>query len=245
MYSLLVGGSYGLPPFLLPIYQRGNNMLFTDELFATVQPQLHAIIAHPFNVSLGNGSLAKEQFSYYMQQDSLYLIDFARSFALLASKCTHEADIALMLEFAQGALVAERSLHEFYFVEFSIPNPEIADVEKGLACMTYTNYLLEHAALSNKAIAMAALLPCFWVYREVGNAIYATAQANNPYYKWIETYASQEFSLAVDKAVAFTNKLAINASDEDKRLMKKAFIMATRLEYLFWDGAYNKTALPL
>lgn len=224
-------------------HSTGGTMRFTQTLFTAVQPLLQSIHAHPFNTELGAGVLAREKFIYYLQQDSLYLIDFARAFGLLAGRSTEEKDISLLLHFAQGALEGERSLHTTYFQEYGIPAGIV--VEKGPACLAYTSYLLERAANANLSEAMAALLPCFWIYREVGNRILDTAAAPNPYSLWMETYAAEEFAQVVEEAVLFTDRLAAQAGDEERVRMHKAFMQASRLEYCFWDDAYRCAVWPL
>lgn len=49
------------------------------------------------------------------------------------------------------------------------------------ACCHYVSYLLATAATRSIAETVAALLPCFWVYRDVGHAIHAVAAPDNPY----------------------------------------------------------------
>jgi thiaminase/transcriptional activator TenA len=92
---------------------------------------------------------------------------------------------------------------------------------------------------------MAAILPCFWIYREVGNAVAAGAATDNSYARWIETYSSPEFSADVEKAVAFTEQLAADAGPAERTLMREAFMTASRLEYCFWDDAEYRRYLPV
>lgn len=216
-------------------------MSFTRSVFNDAAPVLSAIQEHPFNRALGDGTLERRKFVHYMQQDSLYLVEYARSLALMAARMRREEDIELFLEFSRGALVAERGLHAQYFEAFGVR----AAKEKGPACLAYTAYLVEKAATASLPEAMAAILPCFWVYREVGNAILAREAAGNPYSLWIETYSSPEFSEAVDKAAAFTDSLAGDAGKEDLSRMREAFITACRLEYCFWDDAEHCRFLPV
>lgn len=216
-------------------------MSFTESLFREVEPVLAAIQNHPFNRALADGSLEKRKFIHYMQQDSLYLIDYARALAYLAGRMRQEADIELFLSFSQGALIAERSLHAHYFKEFGVTPA----TEKGPACLSYTAYLVEKAATAPVAEAMAGILPCFWIYREVGNAVLACTTPGNAYAKWIETYSSPEFSEGVDKAVACTERLAAEAGNAEKDRMREAFMIASRLEYCFWDDAEACRYLPV
>ncbi len=208
-------------------------MSFIQKIFSDVQPLLRNICEHPFNLALCDGTLAKDKFVYYMQQDSLYLIDYARALAMVGARFTTEKDVALLLNFSQGALIAERELHEHYFKFFDVKPIEI----KAPACMMYTSYLVERAATANLGEAFAALLPCFWIYNEVGKDIVKKAQHPNPYEKWIEVYSGDEFTKIVDQAVELTSRLAEEAGDKERKKMYDAFMISSRMEYYFWDDA--------
>ena len=214
---------------------------FSSLAFMTINPILQAIFSHPFNVELIDGILPREKFLYYMQQDSLYLVTFGRALALTGAKMRKADDVALGLYFAEQGLLAERELHEFYFKEFQVEPTE----DKGPACFAYGTHLLERAALGSPAESMAALLPCFWIYREVGNNIRKLADSDNPYYKWIESYSSEVYSITVDKAVALTDHLAGEAGEEERQSMIEGFVASSRYEYYFWEDAYQMTSWPV
>ena len=216
-------------------------MSWTQTLFADVQPLLQRIAKQPFNKALCDGTLSRDKFVYYMQQDSLYLIDYARALALVGARFTTEREIALLLAFSQGALLAERDLHAHYFRLFDVKQAS----EKGPACLMYTSYLVERAATADVGEAFAALLPCFWVYNEVGKQIVKHSLPQNPYAKWIETYSGEAFSEAVDQAVALADRLAAKAAPVLLERMTKAFLTSCRMEYCFWDDAWHCRSWPV
>jgi thiaminase/transcriptional activator TenA len=84
---------------------------------------------------------------------------------------------------------------------------------------------------------LAALLPCFWVYREVGRHIHARAARPNPYQPWIDTYAGEEFEKAVDAVIGLTDSVAEQASESRLAAMHHAFRRAIQLEWMFWESA--------
>lgn len=213
---------------------------FTSIAFRTIDPIMKAVYSHGFTVELIDGILPRDKFLYYMQQDSLYLVAFGRALACVGAKMQQPEDVALMLYFAEQGLLAERELHEFYFKEYQVTPTE----EKGPACFSYCAHLLERAALGSPAEGMAALLPCFWIYREVGNHIRKMADTDNPYFKWIESYSSDVYSITVDKAVALTNRLALSASEDERQRMMDGFIASSRFEHAFWDDAYQLRVWP-
>lgn len=92
---------------------------------------------------------------------------------------------------------------------------------------------------------LAALLPCFWIYAEIGRDIYARAGAGNPYRAWIDTYAGEDFAQAVAEMIAATDEAARDASPALRARMHRAFTHATRLEWTFWDSAYREAVWPV
>lgn len=142
------------------------------------------------------------------------------------------------VRFAEGAIVVERALHDKFFKIFDIQPVK----QKSPACFTYTNFLLASASHGSYEEAVAALLPCFWIYGEVGKYIYQTATPNNPYQEWIDTYAGEKFNELVNKAIIITEETAARTTEEIKMRMAEAFIASSRLEWMFWDSAYRLEA---
>ena len=89
------------------------------------------------------------------------------------------------------------------------------------------------------------MLPCFWIYKAVGDDIFSRARPDNPYRAWIDTYAGAEFGTAVASMIAATDMAACGASPRLRERMHRAFAHATRLEWLFWDSAYREATWPL
>ena len=89
-----------------------------------------------------------------------------------------------------------------------------------------------------------ALLPCFWIYAEVGRDIHSRAAPANPYQAWIDTYAGEEFHTAVRAMIAATDEAAKSASPYLRERMY-AFARATQLEWMFWDLAFRLENWPV
>jgi thiaminase (transcriptional activator TenA) len=208
---------------------------FTEEVWADNLPLYEKILAHPFNRELQEGTLSEEQFTFYIYQDSLYLADFARALALAGTRSSGSSLLLVFLDFARNAILVEKALHESYFREYRIGYT----TGKAPGCFAYTNYLLATSACEPFEVAVAALLPCFWIYKKVGDTIYAQQRKPNPYQNWINAYAGEEFATAVDKALTICNQVALEASATTLNRMKEAYATSTRLEYMFWDSAYR------
>ena len=218
-------------------------MRFTDELWQGTLPVFEEILRHPFIAELTDGSLSRERFVFYMQQDSLYLRDFSRALALTGGRLPDAGAAQSFLGFAQGAMTVEGLLHENYFKQFGVR----PDAGKAPACFAYTQYLLATAATAPYWESAAALLPCFWIYREVGKEIVGRAQGNvaaNPYARWIETYSGVEFDESVARAIDIVEALGREASEAERQTMRAAYERSARLEWMFWDSAYRLEQWP-
>lgn len=210
-------------------------MKFTEQLWATALPVYEKIEAHPFNQELKNGTLPVEKFKFYIYQDSLYLADFAKALATAGTRSGNSQDLLDFLEFSQNAILVERALHIGYFQEYDIQY----DTGKAPGCFAYTNYLMAVSAFRSFEVTVAALLPCFWIYKKVGDYIYANQSGANPYQNWIDAYSGEAFAASVEKALRICDRLAENASESVRKEMTDAYLTATRLEYIFWDSAYR------
>lgn len=215
-------------------------MTFTKHLWNEITGIFQAIIDHPFNRELAQGTLALEKFKFYIKQDALYLVDFSRALAIVGSKALLPERILDFLEFAKDGLVVERALHEEYFRRFDVT----LDVDQAPGCFAYTNYLIATASHRSFEEAVGALLPCFWIYREVGMHIVGQSVPGNPYQLWIDTYAGEEFGAAVRRAIEITDEVAATATEEMRQRMTEAFVLSSRLEWVFWDSAYRLEPWP-
>jgi len=211
-------------------------MKFTLQLWEETKWIYEKIIHLPFNQELMKGTLKRDKFIFYIRQDSLYLIDYCRALAIIASKLDRTERIFQFLKFAEDSILVEKVMHEKFLSEYI----EETENQKSPACFAYTNFLLSTVAFKSKEEAVASILPCFWIYREVGDYIYTHASINNPYQEWINTYTAEEFRKATDSAIETTDEMANQASSIIRSKMTDVFILSTKLEYIFWESAYKK-----
>ena len=194
------------------------------------------IIKHPFNQELMQGTLSQDKFAYYIEQDSLYLQDFARCHALIASRISLEY-VRTFLKYADDTFIAEQEVvHQFFKKTFGFKATGLITP----ATLSYTSYLLSVSAMESVEVAVAAILPCFWVYREVGLFIAKKTSEKNPYERWIETYSSKDFGDSATEAIRIFDCLAEGVTDVVRQKMIDAFYKSTCLEWHFWNDAYYR-----
>ncbi|MDQ8995947.1 thiaminase II [Acinetobacter soli] len=215
-------------------------MSFTQLLWQKNTALYEQILNLPFNQELTAGTLAPEAFCHYVIQDAHYLLAYGRALAVAAAKAYDADDVMQFSEAAKIAIVVERSLHNDFMTAFNVSKETFESTPLTLACHHYTSFLTATAWSESYPVVLAALLPCFWIYAEVGRAIVSQSVPNNPYQAWIDTYAGEEFHTAVRNVIATVDKVAARCDADTLEKMHAAYIMGAKLEWLFWDSAYHQ-----
>ena len=212
-------------------------MSFTQLLWQKNTALYEQILNLPFNQELAAGTLAPEAFCHYVIQDAHYLLAYGRALAVAAAKAYDADDVMQFSEAAKIAIVVERSLHNDFMTAFNVSKETFESTPLTLACHHYTSFLTAMAWSESYPVVLAALLPCFWIYAEVGRAIVSQSVPNNPYQAWIDTYAGEEFHTAVRNVIATVDKVAARCDADTLEKMHAAYTMGAKLEWLFWDSA--------
>ena len=195
-----------------------------------------SITSHDFVIELMQANLDKDTFGFYVNQDSLYLSEYKKALVAVGSKCHHHEDTQFFYEAATGIIQVEDALHkEFLEEEYKNPVPSPT-------CELYNSYLARIVSNESVEVGAAAVLPCFTIYKEVGDFILKTQdnKGSNPYQAWIDTYASDEFAEAVKQAIKIVDTYALTASPQSLAKMEEVFIKTSQLEWMFWDSAYKQ-----
>ena len=220
-------------------------MAFTTDLWASIGPIYAAILRHPFITGLTDGSLPRESFQFYAVQDALYLREFARALSLAAARAPQDDWIIMFNEHAAGALTVERALHESFFQAFGLSPEAVAATPLAPSNLAYTSYLLAVAYGAPFHEALAAFLPCYWIYWEVGKALERAGSPDPIYQRWIGTYASEAFGGQVRMVLGATNLTAARLGPAEREAMRWHFLTTSRYEWMFWDMGYRREAWPV
>ena len=209
-------------------------MKWSQQTWQAALPVYNEILSLPFVRELAAGTLSRERFIHYITQDSLYIVQYSRVLAHIASRLADNAFVADFAAFAGAGVAVEQSLHEGY-----LAGADTSEAIMAPACMLYTSWL-KAQAYAPVEVEAAAVLPCFWVYKEVGEAILRMQSGkSNPYHTWIECYGDKSFETSTLRAIEICDVLADGASEAVRRAMTEAFVEATKMEWRFWNGAYN------
>jgi len=198
---------------------------------------------HPFVQELGMGTLDKEKFKFYLLQDYLYLLQYAKVFAIAVVKSDTEE---LMTKFSTSQhyiLANEMDLHRDYMASFGVTQAEVLSVKPSLYNRTYTANMLSFGQTGGLAEVLAAVFPCAWTYADYAKRLkeqYADVLDGNFYKTWIEQYASAEFSNSFEWFYDALDDLVSNMAGKQRVKLEEIFISSVEFEYLFWDMAYKR-----
>ena len=219
---------------------------FAEQAWTSVGGRFADVVAHPFVTSLADGSLPHETFVRYLVDDAHYLLSYARTLAAIAARMPDADGVATLAAASAGAIEAERGLHRGFLVPLGI-DPDASDAPPPTpTCRGYTGFLAEQAAAAPVEVAMAAVLPCFRVYAEVGRRVATSAEGRppgadlhgHPYRDWIATYADDDFADAVRRAEQQCDRLAETSPRLVPRMLS-AYAVSTDWEWRFFDAPWR------
>jgi thiaminase (transcriptional activator TenA) len=220
-------------------------MAFTEELWEANLDIYGEIRRHPFLGDLVKGTLSREAFSFYIMQDSLYLREFARSLNLAAAKAPRQEWGAVLSTHAASALQYERDLHDSVFQDYGISNAEVESFVPSPEAFAYTSFMVASSYSGSFSEVLATLLPCYWIYWEVGRELKQQGSSDPVYQRWIDAYASEDFGELVAAVRAIVDEVGDKAGQEEKARMHEHFRRSARYEWMFWDSAFHRRSWPL
>lgn len=218
---------------------------FSQAAWQANLPLYQQTLALPFNQELAAGTLSTECFHHYIIQDAHYLVAYGRALALAGAKADNADGVIQFTEAAKVAIIVERQMHGGFMQQFGVTAAQFEATPLTPACHHYTRFLLATAWAEPYPVVLASLLPCFWIYAEVGKDIHARAASPNPYSAWIDTYAGEEFHAAVRGVLTTIDRVAAGVDAQTLAAMHAAYTLSAQLEWMFWDSAYRQGRWPV
>ncbi|MGO4453515.1 bifunctional hydroxymethylpyrimidine kinase/phosphomethylpyrimidine kinase [Arthrobacter sp. RAF14] len=208
---------------------------YAGDLWAVAAADLERIHTLPFIEELGEGRLAETDFAYYLAQDALYLNTYSRVLAAASSLAPTEAEQAFWAKGARECLEVEAELHRTWLVGREV------SMTQGPETRQYVDHLLARAAEGDYAVLAAAVLPCYWLYAEVGAVLFhafeeAGSPESHPYAVWLRSYSDQGFAESTRQAIAHVARAAQQAGPERWARMQEAFAVSSAYEVDFFDA---------
>jgi thiaminase/transcriptional activator TenA len=212
------------------------------ELFPRLRaaaPSWERYVAHPFVDGLRDGTLPDTAFRHYLGQDYLFLIHFARAYALAAYKADTLADIRDAAAGMRAIVDTEMALHVEYCAAWGLTEAEMEAMPEASATMAYTRYVLEKGHQGDLLDLYVALAPCVIGYGEIGARLAgdpATVRDGNPYASWIDMYSGDDYQPAARAHAETLDRLWQRRAGKGRLdELARVFEEATRLEADFWQ----------
>ncbi len=217
-----------------------------ESLFARLKASCpedwQAYIEHPFVTALGDGTLPEAAFRAYLGQDYLFLIHFARAYALAVYKSNDIVEMRQATDTLDALINQEMRLHIEFCTGWGLGETEMAALPEARENIAYTRFVLDKGLAGDLLDLLVALAPCVVGYAEIGTRLAsqpANSLADNPYRAWVETYAGADYQSVAVAAIAQLDRVA------EKRLggdlaggrwpsLAATFRAATQLEAEFW-----------
>ena len=219
----------------------------SERLRESVLPLWQRQVQHPFVVALGNGSLPQTNFQFYICQDALFLDVLTKIFGYATTRASTHGEMEQFGNYLLNTLLVEADLHRRYGERFGLTPSKMAAIPMAPTNYAYTRHLLSIATTGTLAEILTAILPCAWIYAEVGCHLVGSTRVTSahPYGDWLNTYASPDFD-AVGAWIRewLDTHTTQNRPEEDLHL-QEIFLLSTRYEWLFWEMAWRLEQWPL
>ena len=201
-------------------------------------------IRHDFVRRLGDGSLPRGAFRHYLQQDYLFLIHFARAYALAGYKAETLADLRAAAATMSALVDHEMNLHVAYCAGWGLTEAEMEALPEDPATIAYTRFVLERGMAGDLLDLHVALAPCVIGYAEIGrwlDADRATLRDGNPYGDWIAMYAGADYQKVAASEIDTIEALMARRGGEGRvDALVRTFRAATELEVSFWQMGLDR-----
>jgi len=218
-------------------------MSFFERLKIEASDEWRTYTEHPFIVGLADGTLPETAFRHYLVQDYLFLIEFARAYALAVYKSPQLTDMREAASGLSAILDVEMNLHVSLCAGWGLSPRDLEQAPPASEMLAYTRYVLDAGMRGDLLTLRVALAPCVVGYAEIAARLAARPDAcvaTNPYRVWIDEYAGAPYQEVAAKARAHLDRLAnLYVTPAREAELVTIFKEATRLETDFWEMGWR------
>lgn len=214
-------------------------MRFSEELREATKRNWELSLNHPFVTGIANGDLPLATFKNYIMQDIYYLRHYGKVHAFAAAHADDFHISASLAEKAKNTAEAELTVHKEHAEILNITKEEIDNFKPAPTAYAYTSHLYRAALSGSLGQIVAAMLPCYWLYADIGIKYKDAKPEEKIYQNWLNTYASDWFQDSTREMIDLVDALAEKAGKEEREKMKEQFIIAKEYELAFWEMSYT------
>ncbi len=218
-------------------------MSYFEDLKRGAQAEWRAYTEHPFTAGLADGTLPEAAFRHYLVQDYLFLIEFARAYALAVYKAPDLADMRAASAGLSAILDVEMDLHVKLCRGWGLSPDDLERAPAAPEMLAYTRYVLDTGMRGDLLALKVALSPCVIGYAEIAKRLAGLDGAlddDNPYAVWIAEYSGDAYQAVAADASDHLDRLAGRyLTDARAEELLAIFREATRLEADFWEMGWQ------
>lgn len=205
-------------------------MSLARELWQANSDLAQASLEHPFVQGIGDGTLARAKFAYYVGQDAFFLESFARAYSIAAAKTADWQDFQTFHTMA-GAVLQELQLHEGYAANWGV---DLRTVDAGPTTRRYTDFLLATAWGSGVGLTAVAMTPCMRLYGFLGQELARLERPEHAYSNWVHTYSSPDI-----EGLCQAMEHLVDRYTSDTPQVRAAYRYAMLCERDFFEAAWQ------
>jgi thiaminase/transcriptional activator TenA len=217
-----------------------------DRLRSECSADWSSYVDHAFVRQMGDATLPEAAFRTYLVQDYLFLIQFARAYALAVYKSRTLADMRAAQAGVAAILDVEMDLHVRLCERWGLSPAQLEAAPELQATVAYTRFVLDCGMSGDLLDLHVALTPCVIGYAEIARSLTASIKqplTNHPYREWIGEYAGDAYqSVAQNAREQLTRLAAKSMTAERLPELCGIFAKASRLEADFWQMALENAA---
>ena len=211
----------------------------SEKLWSASEPVFRSILVHPFIEGLKNESLAENAFKFYILQDSIYLKHFGKILQKISLDSSDSVMSEVFRRHYETSLLVEKGLHESYLKSWNLSRDSLKQSPDNLSYISFLEHTSKYGTMAQR---ITSVLPCYWIYLEVGKHLASVVKPENRFYPWIKTYGSNEnYENSVREVINIFD--AMNIENREMTECINIFRTASVYEYLFWDSAYRNPML--
>ena len=217
-------------------------MTFFEEAVAVAMPLWRAAADEDFLTGMGEGTLDRQAFLDYIVQDSLYLRDYLKAYAMALFKSQTLRQMQVFYSVLGYVNDGENATRLRYLSEAGLTDDDGDTMEKKPAGAAYTDFLLRVAREEDVPEIVMAVMPCMVGYRFVFEELLRRCPAvlEGPYAPLVRDYTAPEYAAACAEWTDFTNALCAPLPAERRAHLIDLFVQASAHELYFWQMAGGK-----
>lgn len=215
---------------------------WTESLWDDIEPAFGALVRHPLVTGLVTGALERDAFELYVRQDVHYLAAFARALAACAARADDTRAVELLCSEATQAVALEKEVCDDILGDAGAAGAAAA--EPGPTTLAYSSYVLAVAHARPFHEGLAAVLPCYWLFRDAGRAVAARESPDPLYRRWLATYTDPQFVDATGALLALADRTGARVDDDARAAAARHARVAARYELMMCDAALARETWP-